>query len=263
MGLDIASNVGWSLIDETKLIEFGNIKCEQPLPIQMKVNYYYDEITRLIKRTQPDICVLEDIIMGISGVKVLVYLSRLNAAGILASVKSLNAYKVFLYTPAEWKKSCGLNIAGNAQKWEIQLEVCKKYNLISVDDEIFKKWNEMLGQEEIKKKLKEEENNILLNSKKELIQSLNRTKQKVLSLEEKNLANIKLIDITAKINQNLNDKKQAKKQLDKYMNKLSNDIYYKTGISTDIADSVGLSLCYQKLNKGEVNNGQECISSVK
>ena len=249
MGMDIATTVGWSMIDDNRILEFGSIKCDQPLSVQMKINFYYDEISRLIKRLQPDICVLEDIIMGISGVKVLVYLSRLNSAGILASVKSLNAYKVFLYTPAEWKKECNLNIKGNAQKWEIQLAVCKKYNLIETEDEIFKNWNLLLNKQETENKIKEEENNKLQNTKKEIVQSLNRTKKNVLSEEDKIKAENDLKEINIQINENVKNKKKNKKEFDKYLNKLSNDIYYKSGISTDIADSIGLSLCHQNILK--------------
>lgn len=249
LGIDPASAMGWALIEDDKLLEYGTIKSEGNLSIQQKLNYYSIEVDRLIDRLKPDYCSIEDLIMGISGVKVLVYLARINAMAILSSVKRLNSNNVFLYSPSEWKKECGLNIDGGSKKWEIQWEVCNKYNLVKSDDTILEKWKKIRSDVELS--IEKMHNTLvnLSNEKNQVKSHLNRVRKDVLVGVDRETKQLELANVELKIINIKNEMKQCKKNQDKQFMELSNDIYYKTGISSDIADSIGLALCLQKTLK--------------
>jgi Holliday junction resolvasome RuvABC endonuclease subunit len=246
LGIDPASAMGWALIEDDKLLEYGTIKAEGSLNIQQKLNYYSLEIDRLLDRLKPDYCSIEDIIMGISGVKVLVYLSRINAMAILSSVKKINSNNVFLYAPTEWKSSCDLEIDGGSKKWEIQWGVCNKYNLVKSDDAVLEKWKKIRSDIELEIKQMHVNMHDLTVQKSQIRTDLNRVRKNVLVGTDREKKELELKYVNDKINSIKNGIKQCKKDQDKKFQELSNDIYYKTGISSDIADSIGLALCLQK-----------------
>ncbi len=246
LAFDPASVIGWSLLDGEELIEYGTIKCDTTLTIQQKLNYYHLEVTRLIDRLKPDECVIEDLIMGISGVKTLVYLSRISGAVILSCVKKVRPEKITFYKPSDWKASCGLPIKGSAKKWQIQLEVCKKFGLIHIQDDFFTSWNNKIIKfnYDVKKlEISKIENDKSISTMK---RSLGRKKRNVLTDIERHHVEVNLKKLVRLSKELSNEKKELKKSFDKMLIKLSKDIYYKTCISSDIADSIGIALCHQR-----------------
>lgn len=235
LGLDIATKTGWSLleVDDNNVVtlkEFGTIQIPSSFSTPQRLNYLNVELNRLVERLKPNYAAIEDIIMGLSGVKVLVYLARLNGVVIQTLFDKLKD-NAKLYTPPEWKKNCFEGLSGSAEKCQIQIAVCKYFKLSTEDKLSY--WSKTISDFDLK-----------LNEA--------RTKNKLLTTEIKKLKSKKNSDVEL-LNQKTKELEETKKFIknfkklnDKEMAKISDDICAHTGITNDVADSVGIAYCLSK-----------------
>lgn len=133
LGLDPASTTGYGIIEVnetgTKLQNFGVITSSFT-DIGQRLNYLAGRVSNLVSTFHPDEIAIEDTIMGISGVRTLITLGRIS--GVV--IKECYRYAtISMYTPSEWKKGCGLELKGNAKKYEVQFAIVEKFNKLEVD----------------------------------------------------------------------------------------------------------------------------------
>ena len=239
LGLDIASTTGWSVIEDGSLIDYGSIIVDGRMDLPQRLHYFQLELTRVIQRFNPDYCYIEDVLLGLSGVKILSYLSRLNGVAIVTAYNSLQE-RVKLYQPTYWKSNSLPGLNGSAKKWEVQLAVVKYFrlpitgNFQMILDTIHNQENQIGS---IKQSIND--NRILINKHKSKIAR----KRNPPSEDDKQilLDEIKKLELSIS---NLNkDKKIIEKSFDKIMNKVSVDISAQTGMTPDICDSCGIAIC--------------------
>lgn len=83
LGLDIASNTGWCILDDNKLHKYGVIHIPSDMNLLQRLSFFEMNLKQIINDNNIDFCCIEDVILGISGVKTLSYLARLNVIIIL------------------------------------------------------------------------------------------------------------------------------------------------------------------------------------
>ncbi len=235
LGLDPASTTGWSLIEDDRIIDYGTIITNSTMHIGQRLNYIALELDRLLEKTKPDMIAIEDVLLGISGVKTLSLLARIS--GVIIQ-RCFNKYQkqVHIMNVASWKKGCGLNLKGTAAKWEIQYAIVNYFGLLTEDqDQVYKDivFGECVARNHIKNKIEQR--------KKELDQVRKKgKKEKIdLSCEERTIK--KGIDAKKK------ELKLTEKSSSKVYQKMMKDIYAVTGISEDVADSMGIALAARNL----------------
>lgn len=257
LAFDIATNTGWSVLNEQKeLIDYGSIQINSSMTLPQRIIFLSNEIIRIMEKFKPDYVFLEDLICGISGVKTLSYLGRLNGAAILSCTKYVND-NIFLYTPTKWKSYCFPGIVGFSKKWEIQLAVVEHYKMkFNIQDAEIEKL--LLSKQNMEKDNKERLKNIKQNSDtyNQLRSNIAR-KRNPLSLEEKETTVHEMIEIKKENDELKKIIKNEQKKLDKLMEKISLQITSRTGINLDISDSIGINFCgikeYLKLKNPEKN----------
>jgi len=245
VGIDPAIQTGWSLLEvennNIRLREFGTISIPTTFNLSQKLNFIAIEIRKLMLKYKPDYCAIEDLILGLSGVKILVFLSRLNGVIIQAAYDTLKD-NVRIYTPGEWKKNSFPNLNGTAQKWEVQYAVCKYFNLVSQTE--YDTWTKMTADTQIKF----QENQLNLKNKQLEIYELKKVLVRKKLPDGSNIDELKnrLESCTLQYIDLKKEVKDSKKFFDKELQKVGNDIHAKTMISSDIADSIGLAVCLAK-----------------
>ena len=255
LALDIATQTGWSVLNEKKeLIEFGTIQINTGMTLPQRIIFLSNALTKIIEKFKPDHIFIEDLICGISGVKTLSYLGRLNGAVILTCTKYVNN-NIHLFTPAKWKSTCFPGLHGMAKKWEVQLAVVNHYKMkFNISDEEIQ--NLLSSKRTMDEIIKGRDKNIkqLRVSLKEVIKKVSSKRNpisvddKVLMLQEVKRIKNEIVDIGKNI-------KLDEKKIDKDMNKISLQITSRTGITTDISDSIGINFCGIKhYEKGELKN---------
>lgn len=249
LGLDIATQTGWSVLDsdDNSLIAFGSIQINPSMTLPQKINFLSIELTRVLEKYKPDYVFMEDLICGISGVKTLSYLGRLNGAAILTCCRFVDN-NIKFFSPPCWKKNGFENLSGLAKKWEVQLAVINHFhislsndfyvclkNLKLVDDNSSVKFEQIISKchaeiDTLKKKILSKKTPPSENEKQIIVQNISTLKKKI-DDEKKSL-------------------KKYKNEFEKRMVKISLEITSKTSISPDIADSIGVALCgIKELNK--------------
>lgn len=247
LGIDPATTSGWSLLENGKLIEFGQITCPSSFTLPQQLNLYHIEVQRLVERLQPDECAIEDAILALSGVKTLVKLARINGVIIQSAFNELKD-NVSIYEPTSWKANSLENIKGSSPKWKIQLEVARFFNIDISGD--FSSWDKR--EAEVEERISEirEEN----RSRKKKIDKL----KSALKRKRNPIEGNDRVEHKNKIKKLESEHKKAKKSLkdfekdsSKELSKIGNDIYAQTGISSDIADSICIAYClYREKNNG-------------
>lgn len=242
LGLDISTCTGWALVEDQNLLDFGSIQINSRMNLPQKLNFLSLEIERIIERLHPDICAIEDVILGISGAKTLAYLARLNGV-VINSCFSLMRDNIYLYEPTTWKANSVDNLKGSAKKWQVQLSVCKHFN-IELSDQYEKSDILIKNQEKIISEYKN-----LVQHNREIINKLKNSivrKRKPLTKREKNDATKQIRVLTSDITNTKKHQKESEKLLDKDMISISLDITAQTGLTTDICDACGIAICCQK-----------------
>jgi len=235
LAFDPASTTGWSLIEDDKLIKYGTFVTNSKMTIGERLDHIANETDKIVKDTNPDLIGIEDTLLSISGVKTLSLLARIN--GVIIQRCYCNSDSVIhVINVGEWKKNCGLEIKGNAQKWQTLLAVVKKFDLIT-DDQL-QNFNTLVAEEvdlqyELKDKIKfkkHELDKLRKKGKKEKIDT---------EFEEKNIKRI--------IDNRKKSLKNIEKDSKKVFGKMGKEITAITGISEDIADSIGIALAVTRL----------------
>lgn len=253
LALDIATQSGWSVLNEKKeLIEFGTIQINSSMTLPQRIIFLSNEIIRIIEKFKPDHIFIEDLICGISGVKTLSYLGRLNGAVILTCTKYVNN-NIHFFTPAKWKSHSFSGLHGMSKKWEVQLAVVNHYKMkFNISDEEIQ--NLLTSKRSMDEIIKSRDKNIkqLTDSSKEIIKKIN-SRRNPISVDNK----IIMAEEVKRIkNEIINERKNIKideKKIDKDMNSISLQITSRTGITTDISDSIAINFCgIKQYEKGEL-----------
>jgi Holliday junction resolvasome RuvABC endonuclease subunit len=236
MGIDISSSsTGWAVIEGDSLVEYGKVEPHKKLSLAQKLCLFGTEINKLVLKHKPDEIAIEDVIQ-VSSVSVTKILSRFNGIAIAESYKYLQKDPP-LYTPPEWKKTLdGCN--GGSKKAEIQLSMCKKYSLLSVDR--VKYYQDKIEKAKAIAGDCDEES---VKDQKKLLKQLTKEFKKC-EIQEK-AQTIK--DQINKIKLQKGATAKANKQLSKdEMFKISMEIYSETSVCDDAADAMGVAICLQK-----------------
>jgi len=131
LGIDSSSkSTGWALIEDKKLIEYGKINPTDISSYCQKLNLFYVEIGKIFERFRPDKIAIEETVF-VRNSKSFRVLARIHGVILLAVYQYLNEEPV-LYEPSKWKKMLD-DCNGSAKKYEIQLSVCKIYNLMKIE----------------------------------------------------------------------------------------------------------------------------------
>jgi crossover junction endodeoxyribonuclease RuvC len=235
MGVDISSrNTGWCVVDvdelnKIKLVDYGAIHPSTKMTMCQKITLFDFELDKIIKKYCPDEIAIEDVILCKS-IKTAILLGRFNGVA-LRLAYSFNRKEPSLYIPSEWKKSL-LGCDGGSSKAEIQLSICETFDLITEKkyQYFIHKINEAkmvvaeLDREELK----------VLRSRLASEKRKKESDKKQIKFYEKEISNVKRsFDVQLK---------DRKKQMDNELESVSLEIYTETGISDDIADSIGVAL---------------------
>jgi Holliday junction resolvasome RuvABC endonuclease subunit len=235
LAFDPASTTGWSLIEDGKLIKYGTFVTTNKMTIGERLDHIANETDKIVKDTSPNIIGIEDTLLSASGVRTLSLLARIN--GVIIQRCYCNSDSVIhIINVGEWKKCCGLGLKGNAQKWQTLLAVVKKFNFITEDQ--LNNFNNLITEEvDLQYELKDK-----IKYKKQELDKLRRRgkKEKVnTEIEEKNLKQI--------IDNRKKSLKNIEKESKKVFGKMGKEITAITGISEDIADSIGIALAVSRL----------------
>ena len=121
LGIDPGTRiVGFGLIERVgnsrfAAVEYGNIKIDKNLRFSDKLKYIYNNVSELIKRTQPDITAVEEVFVS-NNAKTTLRLGHARGVIILAAAQA--GISVEEYAPREVKQAVvGF---GNASKSQIQ-----------------------------------------------------------------------------------------------------------------------------------------------
>lgn len=244
-GLDPSTTTGWALLENDILIERGTIQLLSQMGLPQKLNYFRLELKSLLERLKPDWVFIEDVILCLSGVSVLSYLSRLNGVAISTSFEFLQD-RVKLYTPNYWKANSFPGLKGSAKKWEIQLAVIKHYNIpVTGNFELIDKTikEKSLEISEINKKI-DECKILILERKKSLLR-----KKNPITLQEKDICEKELKVFSTQLSKYKHVIKDKEHSYDKVFRKISIDLASQTGITENVADACGIALCgWKELN---------------
>jgi len=239
LGLDIASQTGWSCIEDGKLIDYGSIQVDGRMDLPQRLHYFHLELTRILNRIQPDWCFIEDVILGISGAKTLAYLGRLNGVAINSAFSVLQE-RVKLYSPTEWKANSFVGLSGMAKKWQIQLAVVKHFDIPITGD--FNQIDQLIKDYEIQdESFKEKIQNHRVEINK--LKASKVRKRNPLSDKEKKIVSENIKVLEKEVKELKISKKNTEKEFDKTMTKISLDISAQTGMTPDICDSCGVAIC--------------------
>ena len=251
LGLDLATTSGWALIEDEKIIEMGTIDIDSRMALIQRLNFLSLELERLFTRLKPDRCAIEDVLLGISGVKVLSYLARINGVALLVSYKHVSD-NITLYQPTHWKANSFPGLEPFAKKWQIQKAACDFFN-ISYDSELEKmertieKYEKIInGKIEITT-----DNKKLIDSTKA---ALKRKTRDVLKGSSRTMATTQMKSLIQNNKDLKKEIKISKLEFDKEMRKVGIDIAAKTGLTDNIADACGVALCAIKEITNESNN---------
>lgn len=242
LALDIATVTGWSVLEDGKLIEFGSINLKQNMSINKKLNQLHVEIKRLITKHSPDYAVIEDIILGISGPKILTYLSRLNGVALFTCYEKLKD-NVILVKPTEWKCDSLSELDGKSQKWKILYEVVRHFKFEingsyeDIENDIKEMHSSLDTINDIHKKTKLD---ILECNKK-----LNRKRNPLTDTEKVEVKN-NLKKLKLNLQKQKNIIKKETKEFAKKSIELADDLTVQTGVTTDIADSICMAIYAEK-----------------
>jgi len=251
LGLDISSNsTGWGLIEDDKLLEYGLIKPEGSMETIQRLYFFGNEIKKVIEKYNPDEIAIEEIVF-VHGPRTMKILARFSGVALFQAY-SYQKRDIKLYEPQVWKKK--LDLKGLATKPEVQLGICKKFDLL--DSDKIKKYEEKLILSETgKKQFKGETRKKLGGLNKEILDL-----EKIIKENKRNIKKKKKREITQEELDNLkkdemifNDKKEELKlmkkennkkikEFDMKINQISLDIYSDTGVNSDVADSIGVAL---------------------
>lgn len=243
LGLDIATNTGYCILNDGKLETYGMINLLSEMNILQRISFFENNIIKLLDEYKPDYVAIEDLIMGISGVKVLSYLARLSGVALSCCYKKVGN-NISLFTPSEWKASSFDGLNGTSKKYEIQISVCKHFNLINETDldTIIQPLDNIKDNSElIKKQL-----DLITNDTKKYIAYLNRKRNGCKNDSERKSFENKINKNKEIIKQYKQSIEDNKKNIDDIYKNISIDIMSRCGLTCDVSDSIGIAYCLWK-----------------
>jgi len=254
IGLDIATNTGFVIIENYKIIDRGTISLNSKMDLSQRLRYFSIELSRILDKYKPEWAFLEDVLLGMSGAKTLAYLARLNGVALNTCFTYVKD-NVKLFQPSYWKANSFVGLTGSATKWEVQLKVCQYFDIkleskfqtsFSVRQDTFiRELQQCKASLESKRKLVARYKTDLIRKRNPLT-DLEKEELKLMLQREESF----IIEIKQKY-------EVLEKDLDKYMNKICVDISAQTGISSDIADACGIAICGLK----EINKETNVVSN--
>lgn len=250
IGLDPATTTGYSILEcdnnEVKLIDFGSIQPPSSFSLPQRLNFYSVELKRILVKHKPDYCAIENLILGISGVKTLAYLARINGVCIQSSFEFLKD-RVAIYNPEQWKKNSFPNLDGRSQKWQVQYEVVKFFKLANEQD--FINWDKCVNECWVPYEQVETTIHDYITTLKEYKKL---ARMKATSEEKKDYYKKEIFLIEEDLKKSKINLKSMEKQVNKSLQKIGNEIQACSGISNDIADATSIAYCfYRELNSNE------------
>lgn len=233
MGIDISSkSTGWSIIEDDNLLEYGKINPTGKMSTAQKLCLFSIELNKIIDAQKPDAIAIEDVVQ-VKSVSVAKILARFNGVAIVEAYKYLQKDPP-LYEPSKWKKVLE-DCSGSSKKCEIQLSVCKIYNLLTKEKISF--YKDRIEKAKASSKLDVDETRLLIKQLKKDMKKAKKAGESLADIEEQILSFNKRLK---------KDRKSGKKQMSKEFDKISMDIYAETSINEDIADAIGVARAYQK-----------------
>lgn len=246
LGLDIATNTGYCILNDGNIETYGMLNIPTEMNLFQRISFFETNIIKILNDNNPDYVVIEDVILGASGAKTLAYLSRLNGVALSCCYKKVQN-NIALYTPSEWKANSFEGLNGLAKKYEIQLAVCRHFKLIEEEllNNICKPLSTINDQTETIKKTIDV---ISLNTKK-YIAFLSRKKTGPSTDAERKAFERKIEENKVQIKNFKNQLESNKKQIDDIYKSVSLEIMSKCGLTSDVSDSIGIAYClWKKLN---------------
>lgn len=237
LGLDIASNTGWCLLKDDKLIKYGMINIPAEMNMSQKLKFFETNLRRVLTESKPDEVHIEDVFLGMSGVKTLAYLARLNGVAMSVCFNTVGD-KIKLYQPPIWKANSFPGLNGMAKKAEIQVAVIKYFKLIPQLelDQLIKPLTEFSDEDtKIQKQLDKYKAELLEDNK-----ILNRKK---ISDQDRAMAGISKRELEPKIKEIKKKLDERKKEIEKVYKSVSISLTARCGLTADVSDSIGIAYC--------------------
>lgn len=242
LGLDIATHTGYSILEDGKLTNYGVIDLPQEMNLFQRLSFFENNLNQILNTHNPDYVAIEDILLGISGVKTLAYLGRLNGVAISCCYKKVQN-KIELLMPSEWKADSFDGLKGISKKVDVQIAVCKHYNLI--EENLLSTITKPLDDTNIDiSNIEDKIKNLTLDTKKYiayLSKKRNGPKDSDRQAFERVIARNKELISGFK-----NYIKECGKKIDTIYKNVSLEIMSKCGLTQDVSDSVGVAYCLYK-----------------
>lgn len=240
LGLDIASNTGWCILDDGKLSKYGVIHIPSEMNLVQRLSFFEMNLKQILDENKVDYCCLEDVILGISGAKTLAYLSRLNGIALLSCFNKVKN-NIRLYVPGQWKSSSFSGLNGQSQKVDIQIAVCQHYKLIDEEDleNIIDPLTKIKdNSDEVKEKIKQ----LKMQIQKDSL-FLKRKRKGPSSEEEKKSYINKIKTMKEECDTLEYSVKKLKSDISKVYNDVSISITSICGLTNDVSDAIGIAMC--------------------
>jgi len=244
ISFDPASVTGWALLEDDKLINCGSIHLPSQLTLPQRLNLLHLEICKVMDSNPADYCAVEEPPLAISGVKVLIYLSRINGVVIQSTFNYLKD-RVYLFEPTTWKANSLPSLEGMSPKWKIQIEACRYFGIdANIDyDSVDSQINSILFRVD-----QATDETTCIKNEINKIKARLKHKRNVPSKEEKGELLNKLKELEKSHSSSKNRVKSEKTLVNRELQKIGNDILSQTGMSSDVADAAVMGLClYRQL----------------
>lgn len=237
LGLDIASNSGWCILEDDHLVKYGMINIPSEMSLPQRLKFFENNLIQILNENNPEEVHIEDVILGISGAKTLAYLGRLNGVAITTCFNKV-ADRIKLYTPTTWKAHSFPGLTGMAKKAEIQIAVIRKFGLIPENElaEIIKPLTQFNDKDQ---------------SMKEELEQLRKKAATLLKIyNRKSTPDADKVNLHKQIGDNNADISNLKKaikmrtsEIQGIYNKVSIALTAKCGLTADVSDSIGIAYC--------------------
>jgi len=249
IGLDIATKTGYCLLEDGNLVNYGMLDLPQEMNLFQRLSFFETNLNNILDTFTPDYIAIEDILLGISGVKTLAYLGRLNGVALSCCYKKVQN-NIELMMPSKWKAESFDGLNGLSKKVDVQIAVCKHFNLIEPKllETITKPLNETnIDVSNIQSKITD----LSLETKK-FIAFLARKRNGLKSDVDRRAFENKIQENKKTIQSYKEYIQKCNKKIDNIYKSVSLEIMSKCGLTQDVSDSVGVAYClYKKLSKNK------------
>ena len=229
-------------------MDVGTIHCSVNNDFCKKLAFLDFKLNEIFKKYNPQYCCIEEPPLAISGVKVLISLSRINGVCLMNAAKCLDSNKIFSVEPKQWKALSFNGINGNSSKAHIQFYVCKYFNKFISNEDVEFIQNKINSFNDI------DESYIECRHLKKEFSVLKRSlSKKKITNDEKVILNRSINEVSEKVDTLKKVIKHKEKTIIKELDKLSKRILELTTISSDMADSVSIAYHMGRILNNDVN----------